>query len=268
MREYDVSFESTHIHFLEEGSGFPVLLLHGSGPGVSTMGNFRKVLDGLANRYHVVAMDWIGFGSSGQLSSPPYFDMALWERQIQFALDRVTGEKVGILAHSLASVFALKAAASNTRVSKILMTGAMGTPFQANEHLTRIWTFPATQEELRKALECLVYDQSVITDDFIQNRFENLHRGNYEEYFSSMFSGDKQPYVDASILSAELLQEIQCKVLILHGRDDLPIPFEETALVLAKNIPRADLWIIAQCGHSPALEHPNKLLAAAKSLFG
>ena len=46
----------------EGGSGFPIMLLHGSGPGVSALGNFRLILGDLARRYRVLAFDLIGFG--------------------------------------------------------------------------------------------------------------------------------------------------------------------------------------------------------------
>ena len=39
LKEYDLDFESTTIHCWEGGTGFPVVLLHGSGPGASTIGN-------------------------------------------------------------------------------------------------------------------------------------------------------------------------------------------------------------------------------------
>lgn len=194
--------------------------------------------------------------------------MNLWDRQLSFALERLPGDRVGIVAHSLAAVFALRAAASTPRVTKLLTTGAMGTHFVANEHLNRIWTFPDTPEALRTALECLVFDRAVITDDFVQERFTNLQRGDYREYFSSMFEGDKQQYVDESALDPSILRKITADVLMLHGRDDLPIPFEDTSLVMARSIRNADVWIVAECGHSPALEQPDKLLAAAQLLFG
>ena len=40
LREFDVPFENTTLHCWEGGSGYPLLLLHGSGAGASTPGNF------------------------------------------------------------------------------------------------------------------------------------------------------------------------------------------------------------------------------------
>jgi hypothetical protein len=35
------------VHYLEGGSGFPLPMLHGVGPGTSVMGNFGPVLEPL-----------------------------------------------------------------------------------------------------------------------------------------------------------------------------------------------------------------------------
>src|SRR5262249_30743411 len=94
-REHRLTFESIPVHLLEAGDGVPLRLLHGSGPGVSVVGNFARVLEPLAERYRVFAMDWIGFGRSGRLAAPPFFDMDLWERQVHFALDHIGSDRVG-----------------------------------------------------------------------------------------------------------------------------------------------------------------------------
>jgi 2-hydroxymuconate-semialdehyde hydrolase len=264
--EYDVPFASTSVHFVEGGQGFPVLLLHGTGPGVSVIGNFRGILDALAERYHVFGMDWIGFGASGRLGTPPFFDLALWEQQVRFALERIAADRVGILAHSLGAAVALRVAATDRRVVKLLTTGAMGAPFSANEYTRSTWTFPASPEALRRTMEMLVYDRSLLTDEFIANRFENLQRGAYQAYFSSMFEGSPQQYVDAAVVPEAMLATVQAEVLMMHGRDDVAFPVATTTILTGK-IRQADAWILGRCRHSVALEYPEKVLAAAHVLF-
>ena len=89
LTETDTSFDGTGVHAWEGGSGFPILMIHGSGPGASTLGNWRLVLEPLAARYHVVAVDLIGFGLSGRKKLAPFFDFDLWYRQ---AAERVLEE--------------------------------------------------------------------------------------------------------------------------------------------------------------------------------
>ncbi len=48
VAEREFEFEGARVRYLEGGRGFPVLMLHGSGPGASTLGNWRMVLEPLA----------------------------------------------------------------------------------------------------------------------------------------------------------------------------------------------------------------------------
>jgi pimeloyl-ACP methyl ester carboxylesterase len=57
-------------------------------------------------------------------------------------------------------------------------------------------------------------------------------------------------------------------VMMMHGRDDRPFPYAQNSLALSAAIPHADVVLVGRCGHSPALEHPQKLLSAAKLLLG
>jgi len=243
-------------------------MFHGSGPGASTAGNWRRVLEPLSARYHVHAMDLIGFGQSGRKLSPPYFDLELWQAQCQELLDQVPGDEIGIIAHSLSAVLALRLAGRNPRVRKLLTTGTIGAPFQINEQSVKVWTFPDNREELRKTAEILIYDKAVIDDAYIQTREKILFEDqSYRAYFESMFAGDKQRFADAAVLSAEDLSRVTCDVLMLHGREDVAFPPTQT-LSIVEHIPQADVMLIARCSHSIAMEYPEKLLAAARLLFG
>ena len=52
-------------NYLEEGSGDEtVILIHGSGPGVTSYANWRVVMPALATKFRVIAPDMVGFGFS------------------------------------------------------------------------------------------------------------------------------------------------------------------------------------------------------------
>jgi 2-hydroxymuconate-semialdehyde hydrolase len=268
LAERDVLFEGLKVRVWEGGKGYPVMLLHGSGPGVSAFGNFRLILDGLAKRCRVLTFDLVGFGQSARKPAPPYFDFELWFRQAKAMLALLPGERVGLIGHSISASLALRLGAAETRVAKILTTGAMGIKFQANEHTIRTWTFPETRADLRRAGESLVFNTSIIDDAWLDGREKVLYDGDYAAYFRSMFAGDKQTYIDAAVLDPSTLARVACDVMMVHGRDDKPFPFLETTLPLSGKIPSADVVGLARCGHSPALEHPKKLLALAHMFFG
>ena len=52
----------TNLH--DKGDGFPVMLIHGSGPGVTAWANWRLTIPELAKERRVIAPDMLGFGYS------------------------------------------------------------------------------------------------------------------------------------------------------------------------------------------------------------
>ena len=266
-REWDFAFEDSTVHAMEGGAGFPLLLVHGSGPGASTAGNWRLILEPLAERYHVFAMDLIGFGRSGRRPQPPFFDVAFWLRQAEAMLEHMPEGPFGIVGHSLGAALALKLAATTPRVAAVLTTGAMGADFPVNEGTRRCWTFPETRQDLQATAEVLIHDRRHITSDYIENRVKTLFGdADYRAYFSAMFAGDRQRFVTEALLSAAELARITMPVTMLHGREDRAFPPAIT-LELAKSLPQADILLLADCSHSIALEQPQKLLAACFALF-
>jgi 2-hydroxymuconate-semialdehyde hydrolase len=268
VKRIEFEFESMRCSALTGGSGFPLLMLHGSGPGVSAWGNFRNVLDDLERSYRVLAIDLIGFGESSQKPAKPFFDLDLWLRQARFALNLLGDGEVGIIGHSVSAVLALRLAATAPRVTRVMTTGAMGGKFHANRDMELTWSFPRTREDLRQAMQSLIYDHSLITDELLNNRMTLLGSKGYADYFSEMFAGDKQRYIDDCVLDEEELRALKCKVAMVHGRDDKPIPALDNSVKIGAMIPNADVFILGQCGHSPALEHPGKFLDIARMIFG
>lgn len=268
MQNCNFVFGGIPVKSLVGGSGFPILMIHGSGPGASTMGNWRLVLQPLAEQYRIHAMDLIGFGESGRRPAPPYFDIDLWLRQCRAQIDRMPGERIGIIGHSLSGALALKLAASEPRISKVLTTGAMGAAFVVNEDTVRCWTSPPDRPALLAMARGLIHDQRHVTEAWIAGREKVLFEDvGYAPYFNAMFEGDRQTYADAAVLTADELSRVRCDVTMIHGREDRAFP-PGISIELAGKLPQADLILLARCSHSIALEFPEKLLSAAKLLFG
>lgn len=266
--ERTIQVDGIPIHVWHGGKGFPILLLHGVGPGTSAAANFGKVREALAERYSVWGTDLAGFGKSGRKTAPPYFDYGLWRRQSQAVLDLLPAGDVGVVGHSVSGTLALRLAAADKRVARVLVTCPMGAPLAPNPFRDRLWTFPENREDLRKSLEALFADHSTITDELIESRLAVLQAPGYGEYFRKVFGGDKQALIEPTILTEDELSAVTCPVSIIHGRNDLPFPAEETSYRLLEHLPQADMHLIARCGHGPAAERPDTFLAIAREFFG
>ena len=51
-------------NYHDVGEGEVVLLIHGSGPGVSAWANWRLTIPELSKKFRVIALDMVGFGFS------------------------------------------------------------------------------------------------------------------------------------------------------------------------------------------------------------
>ncbi|HUT48123.1 MAG TPA: alpha/beta hydrolase [Alphaproteobacteria bacterium] len=251
----------------EGGDGRALLMVHGSGPGASSIGNWQLVLDDLAARYHVLAIDLIGFGLSDRKPEPPYFDFDLWIRQIGTALDYLGATDIGLVGHSLAGALVLKAASLDSRVSGVLTTGTMGALMPVNPALNYVWRCPTSREEMRRAAQALIADHSLITDAYLDFRMQVVGSKEYQRYFNEMFDQPFETYIAAAVLDDETLARISAPVLMLHGTEDDPIPAETGSIALQPKLPKADVLLLHNCSHSVAMERRAAFLNAVFGHF-
>jgi 2-hydroxymuconate-semialdehyde hydrolase len=266
LHESDLPFEGTTIHCWRGGQGHPLILLHGSGAGVGTFSNFKAVVEPLSRHFDVLASDALGYGKSGRRSKKPYFDIDMWVRQTKLLIDQFDGRKVGLVGHSLAGSFVLKAAVGDPRVAGVVTTGTTGTRPRAKEGGVR-WLFPDGRAGIQRHVERTLFNKALADEAEIDSRIEVLMAPGYREYFESMFSEDRNVYLEAAALSDQELQGITCPVLLMHGRNDESFAPEETSLVLADKLANADVFVLARCAHSVALEYPDKFVAAVRAHF-
>ena len=256
------------VHYWEGGKGFPLLMIHGVGPGTSIQGNFGPVLEPLAAHCRIVAIDLIGFGASGRKPAPPYFDVDLWLRQAEAMLAYLPGGECGIAGHSMGGALALKLAARHPRITKVLTSSSVGAPYQIPTALDRFWAATADKSQLRAAMMDMVQDPSAVTDVMIEDRYKFLASGDYAAYFAEMFVAPRQRYLDAAVLTDLELAAIRARVMMLHGRDDKPCPPSLCTMAVAAKLPNADVRLLGRCGHNLPRERTQDYLDAAASLFG
>ena len=70
-RLVDVDGIGTYVQ--EAGSGHPIVLIHGAGPGATGQSNWSRNIAALACDFHVIVVDLPGFGQSQKMRIPPAF---------------------------------------------------------------------------------------------------------------------------------------------------------------------------------------------------
>src|SRR5258707_12511597 len=84
-------------NYLEDGSGDDtVLLIHGSGPGVTAYANWRLVIRALATKFRVIAPDMVGIGFSERPENVDY-PVETWADQVVGMLDTLGIENTSLV---------------------------------------------------------------------------------------------------------------------------------------------------------------------------
>lgn len=245
------------------GSGAPVLLIHGSGPGVSAWANWRLTLPALSQKFRVIAPDMAGFGFSERLANYSY-NMENWVAQAVGVLDALDIPKASVVGNSFGGALALALAIRHPeRVNKLVLMGSVGVPFKITEGLDRVWGYEPSLAMMKSLLDIFAYNRALVTDELAELRYQASIRPGFQESFSAMFPAPRQRWVDAMSSPLADIRALPHHTLIIHGRDDKVIPLQN-AYDLLELIERSELHVFGQCGHWTQIEHAtsfNQLVA-------
>lgn len=243
---------TTNYHVV--GNGEPVVLIHGSGPGVTGWANWRLTLPALAEQFRVYAPDMVGFGYTERPEGTEY-GMSTWLQHLSDFVDAIGEQQIHLVGNSfggaLALVFAIR---YPHRIKRLVLMGSVGVPFELTEGLDQVWGYTPSFENMKAIMGYFAYDQSLMSDDLAELRYRASIRPGYQESFASMFPAPRQRWVDAMASREADIQALDLETLIVHGRDDRVIPLA-TSLRLAELIDRSQLHVFGRCGHWTQIEH-------------
>jgi 2-hydroxy-6-oxo-octa-2,4-dienoate hydrolase len=240
-------------NYLEAGSGPAVILIHGSGPGVTAYANWRGVLPALSENFRVIAPDMVGFGFTDRPEDIAY-GVQTWADQVVELMDSLGIEQASIVGNSFGGAIALRIATQHAdRVNKLVLMGSMGVGFDITEGLDRVWGYTPSFENMRKVLDVFAHSRELINDELAEVRYRSSMQPGFQESYSAMFPAPRQRWVDAMRTADAEIRLLPHQTLVIHGREDQVIPMT-TSIQLIKLIERADLHIFAQCGHWVQIE--------------
>ena len=236
------------------GAGAPVLLIHGSGPGVSAWANWRLVMPALAQHARVIAPDMVGFGYTERPQGFVY-SMDAWVRQAVGLLDALGIERTDLVGNSFGGGLSLALAIAHPeRVRRLVLMGSAGVSFPLTEGLDAVWGYTPSVENMRAIMDYFAFDQGLMSDDLARLRFEASIRPGFQESFAAMFPAPRQRWIEALASAEADIRALPHQALVIHGREDRVIPLA-TSLTLSSWIQRSQLHVYGQCGHWTQIEH-------------
>lgn len=251
-------------YYHEEGDGDHVLLIHGSGLGVSAWANWRLLIPQLTPKYHVFAPDLIGFGRSEKPDIA--YNKEVWVNHMIHFIEEKMKPPVYIVGNSLGGVISLHLAKRRPDlVKKQVLMGTPGLAFELTEGLDIAWGSEPGIENMRRMIRIFAYNQSLAEDEeLVKVRHEASIAPGVPETFAAMFPPPRQRHIDDLVLTEEELKQIETPTLALHGREDRVIPIE-VSWKMAQIMPNIEFHSFPKCGHWIQIEKSN---AFAEQVLG
>ncbi|MEJ5988420.1 alpha/beta fold hydrolase [Ramlibacter sp. PS3R-8] len=246
-------------NYHDMGAGSPVVMIHGSGPGVSAWANWRLALPELAKERRVLAPDMAGFGYSDGSKDGTY-SLDRWVKQAIGFLDALNIEQADLVGNSFGGAISLALAIRHPeRVRRLVLMGAAGLKFELTPALDAVWGYTPSVQNMKEIMGTFAYDASLLTDGLALMRYEASIRPGVQEAYAAMFPAPRQRWVDALASPEDRIAGLSHQTLVIHGREDRVLPLA-TSLRLAQLIPRAQLHVFGQCGHWTQIEHASRFV--------
>ncbi|WP_291809545.1 alpha/beta fold hydrolase [Limnobacter sp.] len=262
------------IHYSELGQGFPVIMLHGGGPGASGMSNYSKNIEALAEKFRVIVPDLAGYGQStkGVDRADPFGDHA---NTILGFMAELGIESAHLIGNSLGGATALRMALDQpAKVQSLVLMGPGGVgttralPTKGLNKLLNYYTGEGpTIEKLREFIrEHLVYDGAAVSEAMIAERFKSsidpevvasppLRRPQGIPNFR-LWDFTRDPR----------LLRCQIPTLVLWGTEDL-VNRPNGAQQLQSRMPNCDVVLFSKTGHWVQWERTNEFNAISMAFM-
>jgi 4,5:9,10-diseco-3-hydroxy-5,9,17-trioxoandrosta-1(10),2-diene-4-oate hydrolase len=261
VRYYDSGSAPADAGGTGRGDADTVVLLHGGGPGASSWSNFGRNMPVFAKRFRAVMMDLPGYGQSAARPVTGHF-FTVAADALAGLMDELGIGKTHIIGNSLGGGTALRFALRYPDLTgRLVLMGPGGLTLNVmspdpTEGVRRLMEFGAppgpSRDKMAAFLRTMVYDQQLVTDELIDERFAVASRPEALAAMVAMGGSFFGEYAEDGMLWREA-HRLKHEVLLIWGREDRVNPLDG-ALIALKQLRRAQLHVFGGCGHWAQLE--------------
>jgi pimeloyl-ACP methyl ester carboxylesterase len=251
-----LTVEGVRLHYQELGQGYPVICIHGAGPGASAESNFKLNARAFSEKFRVILYDMPQYGKSSKvvLTEPrlKYNARILDEFMAALGIDQAH-----IIGNSMGGQVAMKLGIDYPdRLTRVVIIGSGGvtsifapSPLEGIKLIARYYKGSGpSREKLRELLQTIVYDSSFLTEATFEERYQASIDPETVELF-----GKRQGEMPRENLGPDL-HKLKAKLLAVWGMDDR-FGALDVGLQIARVVPDARMHIFTKCGHWAQVEH-------------
>ncbi|MDB5577829.1 MAG: 2-hydroxy-6-oxo-2,4-heptadienoate hydrolase [Bradyrhizobium sp.] len=243
-----------------EAGAPPLVLIHGSGPGVTAFANWNGVLPVLSQDFHCFAPDMVGFGYTDVPDDVTDFTLDFWVDHIIGFLDALGIKRASFIGNSYGGGLSLAVAARYPeRVHRFVLMGAAGLRFEMSKGLEAVWGYEPSEANMRKLMETFAFNPDLVTDAIVLSRHNASIRPGSHEAYSRLFPEPRQPKLDRLATPEDDIRAITAPALIVHGREDVIVPVD-VAYRYSALLSHSELHVFGECGHWTQIEKKDRFL--------
>jgi pimeloyl-ACP methyl ester carboxylesterase len=252
-----VEIDGVRLHYVERGSGRPLVLLHGNGASVGDM-EASGLLDRAAGKYHVIAFDRPGYGHSSRPRS------TIWTPEAQASLLWKALRGMGIsrpiiVGHSWGTMVALAMALDHTDdvAALVLLSGYFFPTVRSDTALFAPPAIPVVGDLMRFTVSPVM--ARLLAPTFVRRIFAPAPVPASFERFPLPLSL-RPSQIRAAAAEAALMQvgarqlskrydELQMPIVIMTGDGDKIVSMEAHSRALHEQLPGSRLIVVPGAGH-------------------
>lgn len=258
-----MSVDGLEVHYKDEGSGTPIILLHGTSASLHTWDGWTKELT--INNYRVIRMDLPAFGITGA-NKDNLYDLPSYSKFLTDFVNQLELDKFILAGNSLGGSISWHYTSSNPeKVQKLILLDPAGFPSKKERPLVfelaeipilnQILKHITPKSLIKDNLEQVYFDDSKVTENLVDRYHQMILRKGSRGAFIERAKLEGQDYT-------ELLYTIKSPTLIIWGEDDLWIPVED-GFKFKERMANSSLVIMKETGHVPMEEKPLESVALA-----
>jgi pimeloyl-ACP methyl ester carboxylesterase len=263
-----VEIEGMRIHYRDEGTGQPLVMLHGFGSSLYTWDRWVRQLAGTRR---LIRLDLPGFGLTGPAPDGDY-TAERYVRVVTALLDSLGVKRTDLAGNSMGGRTALMFALEHPeRVRKLILVDAGGYAPMPPPALFRLAQTPIVGPYLirhvtprfvvRRGLDGVYGDPSRLTAAVVERYWTMVRRAGNRGAMVARILGPPDPNL------ADRLGELKLPVLIQWGELDRWIPLSD-AYGFQRGIAGAELRVYPGAGHVPMEEVPEETARDAGTFLG
>jgi pimeloyl-ACP methyl ester carboxylesterase len=252
-----VKADGVKVHYQEAGSGHPVICIHGAGPGANSASNFRNNVEALSQKFRTILYDMPQFGKSEKVALKEG-RLGFNARVLNAFMDELGIKQAHIIGNSMGGQAALKLAVDYAdRLGRLVVIGSGAVnhtvfaplPLEGIKMIGDYYKGEGpSKQKLKKLLETIVFDQSFLSDEILEERYKETIEPETIELWTK-----RQGPLHKEDLAPDL-PKIKAETLVVWGLDDR-FGALEVGLQMTRLLPKAHMHIFSRCGHWAQVEH-------------